>query len=243
MKGISNISAAWSEVPIIYDWHQVYGLTWPHSGLAGAWHYPCVSNRECDRDTKEIRLDDAEVGDMNELLESHGEELSNIIQFSVCKLHKIKYFQAFRLITECNGMEPNVFTYVPFNLCCKNASMNLVIPALTLTEICPLGAQSHRTNMVILCFNNYKDADKLLSYKLSPQIVLLFHSLHAAIFSFYIPWLQPGVRCLCSCCYMTWIVQWIRLALSKVPNRVSICLSSPEDGNRSSSHNAVFSGI
>jgi hypothetical protein len=37
-------------------------------------------------------------------------------------------------------------------------------------------------------------------------------------------------------------VQLLRLALSKGPNRVSFFLSSPEDGNRSSLRNIVFSG-
>jgi hypothetical protein len=36
-------------------------------------------------------------------------------------------------------------------------------------------------------------------------------------------------------------VQWMRLALSNGPNRVGVSLSSPEDGNRSSFWNVVFS--
>jgi hypothetical protein len=39
-----------------------------------------------------------------------------------------------------------------------------------------------------------------------------------------ISWTQPGVRCLHSCCYMTWVVQWLRLALSKGSNRVGLSL-------------------
>jgi hypothetical protein len=35
-------------------------------------------------------------------------------------------------------------------------------------------------------------------------------------------------------------VQWLRLALSKEPNRVGVSLPSPEEGNRSSSRNVVF---
>jgi hypothetical protein len=38
-------------------------------------------------------------------------------------------------------------------------------------------------------------------------------------------------------------VQWFRLALSKGPNRVGVSLPSPEDGNRSSLRNVVFSSI
>jgi hypothetical protein len=38
-------------------------------------------------------------------------------------------------------------------------------------------------------------------------------------------------------------VQWLRLALSKGPNKVGTCLPSPEDGNRSSFGNVVFSSI
>jgi hypothetical protein len=35
-------------------------------------------------------------------------------------------------------------------------------------------------------------------------------------------------------------VQWLRLALSKGPNRVGLSLSSPEDGKRSSFRNIAF---
>jgi hypothetical protein len=38
-------------------------------------------------------------------------------------------------------------------------------------------------------------------------------------------------------------VQWLRLALSKSPNRVVVSLPLPEDRNRSSSKNVVFSSI
>jgi hypothetical protein len=40
-----------------------------------------------------------------------------------------------------------------------------------------------------------------------------------------------------------WTDQWLRLALSKGPNRVGVSLSSPKDGNRPSFRNAVFSSI
>jgi hypothetical protein len=59
--------------------------------------------------------------------------------------------------------------------------------------------------------------------------------------SCYIPSTQPGFRCLYSCCYMAWAVQWLRLALSKGRHRIGVSLPSPEDGNRSSFHNIVFS--
>jgi hypothetical protein len=54
-------------------------------------------------------------------------------------------------------------------------------------------------------------------------------------------WTQQSVRCLYSCCYMTWVVQWLRLALSKGPNKVDVSLPSPEDRNRPSFRNIVFS--
>jgi hypothetical protein len=37
------------------------------------------------------------------------------------------------------------------------------------------------------------------------------------------------------------LVQWLRLAISKGPNGVDVFLPSPEDGNRSSLRNDVFS--
>jgi hypothetical protein len=37
-----------------------------------------------------------------------------------------------------------------------------------------------------------------------------------------------------------WMLEWLRWAVSKVPNRVGVSLSSPEDGNRSSFRNVVF---
>jgi hypothetical protein len=37
--------------------------------------------------------------------------------------------------------------------------------------------------------------------------------------------------------------QWLRLALSKAPNRVGVFYPSPEDGNRSTSRNVQASGI
>jgi hypothetical protein len=36
------------------------------------------------------------------------------------------------------------------------------------------------------------------------------------------------------------LTQWLRLALSKGPNRVGVFPPSPEDGNRSSLLNVVF---
>jgi hypothetical protein len=40
----------------------------------------------------------------------------------------------------------------------------------------------------------------------------------------------PAVRCLCSCYYMTWVVQRLSLAPSKGPERVGVSFPSPEDG-------------
>jgi hypothetical protein len=42
------------------------------------------------------------------------------------------------------------------------------------------------------------------------------------IFSCFISWTHPGVRRMYSCCYVTWVVQWLRLALSNGPNRVCV---------------------
>jgi hypothetical protein len=41
---------------------------------------------------------------------------------------------------------------------------------------------------------------------------------------------------------LPWVVQWLRLTLSKRPKRLSVSFPSPEDGNRSSFWNVVFSG-
>jgi hypothetical protein len=38
----------------------------------------------------------------------------------------------------------------------------------------------------------------------------------------------------------TWVVQWLRLVLSKGPNRVCVSLPSPEDGKRCSSRKFVL---
>jgi hypothetical protein len=47
--------------------------------------------------------------------------------------------------------------------------------------------------------------------------------------------------------YDHWMIEvdwgWLRLALSKGPNRVGVSFPSPEDGNRSSFRNVVFSSI
>jgi hypothetical protein len=60
------------------------------------------------------------------------------------------------------------------------------------------------------------------------------------IFSCYISWTHPVIRCLHSLCYMAQIAKWLRLALSKRPNRVGVFLPSSEDGNRSSFRNDAF---
>jgi hypothetical protein len=49
----------------------------------------------------------------------------------------------------------------------------------------------------------------------------LHHSLYCLL-SCYISWTQHGVSCLYSCCYVTWVVHWLRLGLSKGPNRVGV---------------------
>jgi hypothetical protein len=44
------------------------------------------------------------------------------------------------------------------------------------------------------------------------------------VLSCYTCWTKPGVRCLWSCCYMTWVVQCLRLAFSKGPKWVDVSL-------------------
>jgi hypothetical protein len=41
-------------------------------------------------------------------------------------------------------------------------------------------------------------------------------------FSCYTSWTHPCVRCLYSCCYITWVAQWLRLALSKGSTRAGV---------------------
>jgi hypothetical protein len=43
-----------------------------------------------------------------------------------------------------------------------------------------------------------------------------------------------------SCWYMTWVVQWLKLAFSKELNRVDVSLSSPEEGSSKLPKRCVF---
>jgi hypothetical protein len=43
--------------------------------------------------------------------------------------------------------------------------------------------------------------------------------------------------------FVQWVVQWLRLALSKGPNRVGVSLPSPKEGNTFSFQNIVYSSI
>jgi hypothetical protein len=88
----------------------------------------------------------------------------------------------------------------------------------------------------------------------------MLHRNFYSLLSCYISWTHPGVRCLyrcncnCmgsqpgvrrlhSCCYVTWVLHWLRLAVCKGPNRVGVLHSSPEDRNRTSFRNDVFSCV
>jgi hypothetical protein len=52
------------------------------------------------------------------------------------------------------------------------------------------------------------------------SILRMLHHIFYCLFSCYLPLIQPGVRCLYSPRYMTRVVQWMRLVLSKGPSRV-----------------------
>jgi hypothetical protein len=60
------------------------------------------------------------------------------------------------------------------------------------------------------------------------------------IFSFDLSSTQACVRCLHGS-YMTWVVLWLRLALSRWYSRVGVFFPSSENRNRSSLRNVVFS--
>ena len=77
MKGISNISAAWSEVSKSCM-NGVWRKLWPDSIPDSQEHDTTLASitENVTKIAKEIGLDDVEVGDINELLERHCEELS-----------------------------------------------------------------------------------------------------------------------------------------------------------------------
>jgi hypothetical protein len=77
MKETSNISATWSEEVPESCMNGVRGKLWPDYITDWQEHdIPCASNRECVTEVaKQTGQDDTEVGDISELLESHGEEV------------------------------------------------------------------------------------------------------------------------------------------------------------------------
>ena len=77
MKGISNISAASSEVSKSCM-NGIWPKLWPDCIPDSQDHDTTLASitENVTEIAKEIGLDDVEVGDINELLESHGEELS-----------------------------------------------------------------------------------------------------------------------------------------------------------------------
>jgi hypothetical protein len=62
------------------------------------------------------------------------------------------------------------------------------------------------------------------------------------IISCYLLQRKPGLKYLHSCSYLDYVVQRLGLALSNWPNRIGVSLS-PENGNRSSFRNVVFSSF
>jgi hypothetical protein len=74
------------------------------------------------------------------------------------------------------------------------------------------------------------------------KLLVLVYAVHFLVESkgFWRWYRKLKITGLCSCRYMTWVVQWLRSALSKGPNRVSVSLPSPEHGKRSSFRNVVF---
>jgi hypothetical protein len=61
--------------------------------------------------------------------------------------------------------------------------------------------------------------------------------------SCYTSWTHSIARCFYDLCYMTRVVQGLKLALSNGPNILGVFLPSHEDGNRASIRNAMFSSF
>jgi hypothetical protein len=59
------------------------------------------------------------------------------------------------------------------------------------------------------------------------SVLCMFHHNSCCIFSCYISLIAPSVRCLYSCCYVTRLVQWLRLAVSEGHTTVDVSLPSP----------------
>jgi hypothetical protein len=74
-------------------------------------------------------------------------------------------------------------------------------------------------------------------------VCVYFATMSHCTSSCYTSWTRPDIWWLHSLCYMTRVGQWLRLALSKGPNRVGVFLVWPEDGNRSRFLNGVFSSF
>jgi hypothetical protein len=71
---------------------------------------------------------------------------------------------------------------------------------------------------------------------LSLLLFIYFHSLYACteFFLLHTVLLQHLDSASCEVCYVLPVVQWLRFALSKGPNKVDVSLPSAEDGNISS---------
>jgi hypothetical protein len=76
--------------------HVLVWMTWLHSAFTRARWCPCGPNRECDRDSKENRTNDVEVGDKRASWKSCWIAFDgrlNIVLYSIHKFHK-KHFSS-----------------------------------------------------------------------------------------------------------------------------------------------------
>jgi hypothetical protein len=86
------------------------------------------------------------------------------------------------------------------------------------------------------------DLCKKLSFPLyySSILCVLHHYFLLLNFLMDLSWCQVFIY---SCCYMTLVVQWLKLALSNGCNRVDVSFPSSEDGNKSCFQNVAFASI
>jgi hypothetical protein len=79
----------------------------------------------------------------------------------------------------------------------------------------------NKTHILCMMLNNVCASNAWTSeHRSVTMFMFMFHCSFYCICSCYLLSTQSGVRCLYSC-YMTWAFQWLRIALSKGPNRVS----------------------
>jgi hypothetical protein len=114
MEGISHSSAAWSEVSKSYM-NGVWCKLWPDRILVLQDHVIALASiTEIVTDVaKEIGLDDVQVGDINELLESSCEVFRRKIKYYTILNRQIAYkmLKYFVLIIENLETEPNLLIF------------------------------------------------------------------------------------------------------------------------------------